>query len=190
MSTSVLFAPLWTFSKVLGTILQPSHSVLTCQELWLQIPELSNHLQGMSFVLPLLMQDNWEETEGVSHTSEDCASSSSQCNEFTPSGILLLNLYSNGKVNPFLKGEGKKKKDISVSFGFLMSCLSRDLATILTRWALAACVGCSPAVYFFQLAVSKTSMGFGWRLPLPHRTSTAQTQPKPYLYYWGALHNG
>lgn len=64
----------------------------------------------MSFVLPLLMQDNWEEIEGLSHTSEDCASSSSQCSELIPSGILLLNLYSNGKLNPFLKEAGKKKK--------------------------------------------------------------------------------
>lgn len=58
----------------------------------------------------------WCKTTGMRHnkdlihTSEDWASSSSQCSEFIPSGISLLNLHSNGKLKPFLEEARKKNR--------------------------------------------------------------------------------
>lgn len=57
----------------------------------------------------------WCKTTGMRHnkdlihTSEDWASSSSQCSEFIPSGISLLNLHSNGKLKPFLEEAEKNR---------------------------------------------------------------------------------
>lgn len=129
--------------------------------------------------MSLLMQDNYQEInlKFNSYLRRLCKL------QFTVQWIhpfrnIAVKFTQQRETQPIPK-RSRKKICISLFFGSLMNCLAWALVTILTRSALAACVGCSPAVYFFQPAVSKTSVGFGQRLTVPRRISTGPPSHGP-----------
>lgn len=175
LDLSVLFAFLWTFSKHLGQHCN-LHILCLCPRInGFQFQGyLIIYRERSFFFLYSCKTTGMRFNKDLIHTSKDWASSSSQCSEFVPPGVLLLNLHNNGKLNPFLKEAEKNPKRIS-PFWLLMNHISWDLFTILTRSALAACVACSPVAYFFLPAESKTYVRPRYGVSLSCRISIGYT---------------